>query len=227
MHIYIAKHGTQTGPFSEEQLCGMLTEGLASPSDLAWREGMPDWQPLHALLGLRQPPPIPTAPPPLATPPATAAQPKGPTGVGGWLTFFCVVLTILSPLFVLGSMADTWSQSEPAFVRFPTIKTVLLWEIFGSIVLLIYGFIVGCIIWSGNPRGRSIARQFLLIRLFGFIGVELIALLLMSGLPSRFVAGGVGGAAGAIFQAVVFFVVWWLYFKKSQRVKNTYGDERA
>jgi len=57
MHIYIAKNGTETGPFSEEQLHEMLNGGLASPSDLAWRDGLPDWQPLHTLLGLRQLPP--------------------------------------------------------------------------------------------------------------------------------------------------------------------------
>ena len=225
MHIYIAKNGTQTGPFSEEQLREMLTGGLASPSDLAWRDGLPDWQPLHMLLGLRQPPPIPTSPPHLATPPATVAQPVDPTGVGGWLAFFCFGLTILSPLLVLGSMGTSWSQAEPAFVRFPTIKTVLLWENFCSIVLLIYGFIVGFIIWSGNPRGRSIARQFLLIRLFGFIGMEVVALLMMSDLPSEVVAGGVGGVVVAVFQVLVYFLVWWFYFKKSKRVKNTYGDE--
>ena len=220
MHIYIAKNGTETGPFSEEQLHEMLNGGLASPSDLAWRDGLPAWQPLHTLLGLHQPPP------PLATLPVkvNAAQPVGPTGVGGWLAFFCVGLTILSPLFILGSMVTNWSQSEAAFVLFPTIKTVLVWENFGSTVLLIYGFIVGCIVWSGNPKGRSIARQFLLIRLFAFIGVELVGLVMMRGLPSEVLAGGVGGVVTAVFQAVAYFLVWWFYFKKSKRVKNTYGE---
>jgi hypothetical protein len=227
MNIYIAKSGIQTGPFSEEQVREMLTGGLASPSDLAWHDGLPDWQPIHTLPGLPQPPPIPSSPPPLATSPGTVAQPVGPIGVGGWLAFFCVGLTILSPLFVIGSMVASWSQSEPAFVSYPSIKTVLLWENFGSIVLLIYGFVVGCMIWSGHPRGRNIARQFLLIRLFGFIGMEVVALLMMIGLPSEIVAAGAGGVVSAVFQAAVYFLVWWLYFKKSKRVKNTYGEERT
>lgn len=121
-------------------------------------------------------------------------------------------------------MVTNWSQSEAAFVLFPTIKTVLVWENFGSTVLLIYGFIVGCIVWSGNPKGRSIARQFLLIRLFAFIGVELVGLVMMRGLPSEVLAGGVGGVVAAVFQAVAYFLVWWFYFKKSKRVKNTYGE---
>ena len=70
MHIYIAKNGTKTGPYSEEQVRGMLTGGLVSVDDSAWHEGAADWQPLHILLGLKQPPPIPTAAP------SVVAQPK-------------------------------------------------------------------------------------------------------------------------------------------------------
>ena len=229
MQIYTAKNGIQTGPFSENQLHGMLTGGFVSPSDLAWHDGLPDWQPLHTILGLRLPPPIPTSHPLLAAPPATVARPVGPTGVGGWLIFFCVGLTILSPLFVLGSMVYYWSLAEPAFIRFPAIKTAVLWENFGSIVLLIYGFIVGCIVWSGDSKGRGIARQFLLIQLFGLIGVELIALsiMMMGDLPRQVVASAAGAMVGVVFKSVVYFLVWWFYFKKSKRVKNTYGDERA
>src|SRR5690606_797879 len=128
---------------SEEQLHGMITGGLLLPSDLAWRDGMPDWQPLHTLLGLRQPPPVPPVSQPVGIPPAITDQPVGPSGIGGWLTFFCVGLTILNPLYAIVSMTNNWSQSQVAFIRFPTIKTVLIWENFGSIVLLIYGFIVG------------------------------------------------------------------------------------
>lgn len=229
MHIYIAKNGTQTGPFTEDQLKEMLGNGLISPGDLAWHDGVTDWQPLHLLLGSGQPSSHPISPMLASglTPTTTSVQSAGPTGIGGWLTFFCVSLTILSPLFALASIGKTWTQSEALFVRFPTIKTVLIWENLGSIVLVIYGFIVGCIIWSGNPQGRRIARRFLVIRLVGFICVEIVALFMISSLPSEMVAGGVGGVIGAIFQSVVYFVIWWFYFKQSKRVRNTYGDETA
>ena len=104
MNIYISKSGTQTGPFGEEQLQGMLAEGVVAPDDLAWREGLPEWQPLHLLLGIHQPPPIPAAPPPMPAPApisTPSAQAAGPVGVGGWLVFFCVGLTIISPLLSL------------------------------------------------------------------------------------------------------------------------------
>jgi len=223
MQIFIAKNGNQTGPFTEEQARSMISAGMISHDDLAWTDGASDWRPLHTVLGLLQPPPIPNPTFSASTAPTTSLPNNGPKGVGGWLVFFCIGLTILGPLFSLGQMVSGWEQAQPAFSRFPTIKSVLIWENLGSSALLIYGFIVGCMIWSGSPQGRHIARRFLLIRLFGFIGVELVALLMMSSLPSEVVAGGIGGVVGALFREGVYFTIWWLYFKKSKRVRNTYG----
>ena len=176
-----------------------------------------------------RPPPMPPTRPPHAIIPTMAvpAQAKGPTGIGGWLVFFCVILTILSPLLVLGQMANNWEQARPTFVVYPSIRAACMWENLGMAALLIYGFIVGCMIWTGNPRGREIAKKFLLIRFLAFIGVEVIGLVMMGNLPSEILVGGIAGVFGSVFQAMFFFLVWWFYFKKSKRVRNTYGVERA
>jgi len=224
MQIYITKNGNQTGPYTEEQTRGMILSGMISHDDLAWIEGNPDWKPITTVLGMTPPPP----PIPSSTSSMQAEQPLsktsyGPTGVGGWLVFFCVGLTILGPLFSLGQMGNGWEQAQPAFSRFPAIKSVLIWEYLGSSAILIYGFIVGCMIWSGSSQGRAIARRFLLIRLFGFIGVEVIAINMMVGLPSDVTTAGIVGVGGALIREVVYFIIWWLYFKMSKRVRNTYG----
>ena len=176
-----------------------------------------------------RPPPMPPTHPPHAILPkmSVPAQPKGPTGIGGWLVFFCIILTIISPLIVLGQMASTWEKARPAFVVYPSLRDACMWENLGITALLIYGFVVGCLIWNGNPRGREIAKKFLLIRLFAFIGVEVIALVMMGNLPSEILGGGISGVFGSVFQALVFFLIWWFYFKKSKRVRNTYGEEKA
>lgn len=226
MQIYITKNGNQTGPFTEEQVRSMISADMISHDDLAWIEGAPDWTPLSTILGISpSPPPIPNL-----VSSVRAEQPlnklsDGPTGIGGWLVFFCVGLTILSPLFSLAQMVGGWEQAEPAFSRFPTIKSVLIWENLGTSVILIYAFIVGCMIWSGNPQGRAIARRFLLIRLFGFIGIEIIAIVMIRDLPSEIITAGIGGVVGALFREGLYFTLWWFYFKKSKRVRNTYGHE--
>jgi hypothetical protein len=193
---------------------------------------MSDWSPLSTVLPpvaphtpISPPPPPPTVQAAEALPvsPSIPTGAVGPKGVGGWLVFFCVGLTILGPLFSLGQMVSTWEASQAAFSRFPSIKTAVIWENFGSALLLIYGFVVGCIIWSGNQNGKSIAKKYLLIRLFGFIGVEFIAIVLMGDLPSEILAAGIGAVFGAGIREVFYFLIWWFYFKKSKRVRNTYG----
>jgi hypothetical protein len=190
------------------------------------RDGDLTWQPLRTVLASPPPPPIP---PPLPGTTESALPPKpgqsdGPKGVGGWLLFFCVGLTVLSPLLTLGQMVVTWEQSTAAFPSFPSIKSVLIWENLGSTVLLVYGLIVGYMVWSGSPRGRELAKRYLLIRLFGFVGIEVIALLMMSGLPSKMVEEGVAAALANGTATAIFFLLWWLYFTRSKRVRNTYGN---
>jgi hypothetical protein len=43
---YYSKNGIQLGPVSREELSAKATGGEVSPSDLIWKEGMPDWIPL-------------------------------------------------------------------------------------------------------------------------------------------------------------------------------------
>ena len=159
--------------------------------------------------------------------PALGQTPKtemsGPKGVGGWLLFFCVGLTILGPIIALGQMASGWEQTEPAFELFPTLKTAIYFENFGHSLILFYGFIIGCKIWGGDPAGKTLAKQYLRVRLFGFLGIEVITLLLfMPSLPSQMVSAAMPPFVGGVFREGVCFLVWWLYFKKSKRVKNTF-----
>jgi hypothetical protein len=63
MDIYLSVNGTQTGPFTEEQVRQMLQAGLATAQTLAWRQGDAQWQPLSSLVsmpsGMPAPPPLP------------------------------------------------------------------------------------------------------------------------------------------------------------------------
>lgn len=56
---YIAKDGQQSGPFSEPDVRQRIQFGQLAASDLCWREGMADWQPISSVFAvpLAQPPP--------------------------------------------------------------------------------------------------------------------------------------------------------------------------
>lgn len=214
--------------YDEDKVRTMLQQGILRDDAFYWREGMSDWQPLHTLFGPISPPPPPTplrSKSPLNQP--VSANPAGPIRIEGWLTVFCVTLTILTPLATIGIMNFYWDQAQEGLVAYPLLRGVCIWENLGSMVLMVYGFVVGCMMLSGSPRGREIAKRFLIIRLFAFMGVEIFALIMMKNLPSTMFKNGISGVVSSVFQALVFTAVWWLYFKNSKRVKTTYGIENS
>ena len=86
MTIYIAKNEEKQGPYSFEDVVGMVRKGEYTLSNLAWREGMADWKPLHSFTDIVEAvmPPIPSiaqghettvSPPPIPKQVITDAQP--------------------------------------------------------------------------------------------------------------------------------------------------------
>src|SRR3954469_11487079 len=81
--IHVNRSGASLGTYSEEEVRAGLRAGRFVPSDLGWREGMPQWQPLSQFTefaadiptgAVAPPPPAPTAiPPASATVPAMIA----------------------------------------------------------------------------------------------------------------------------------------------------------
>ena len=49
MNIYIKKDGQRKGPFSIEQVGQLIRKGECLMSDLVWREGMAEWQPIFSI----------------------------------------------------------------------------------------------------------------------------------------------------------------------------------
>jgi hypothetical protein len=122
-----------------------------------------------------------------------------------------------------------WPELQPAFAAYPPLKIAWYLESLWSLVILVYGFVVGVRIWKGNPAGRKLARQFLLIRFFGLLAVEVIAIsmmvLMIKDPPPELISGGIAGVVGGLVQTALYVGIWWLYFSKSKRVRNTYGPE--
>lgn len=221
MEIYISRGGNQIGPFDEDQIRGMRSAGLITGDDLAQQKGATEWLTLESLLQSVQRPPQTEIIYPAQTVPAAKARPNG---IGGWLLLFCMSLTLFSPLLSLGQMSNAWRASSPAFGSFPAFKDALIWENFCTTILGIYGIIVGCKIWSGNPRGRDLAQRYLNVSLVTYFGTEAITLALMTSLPSELLSEAIDGFFKGGIGQFVRFTIWWLYFKKSKRVRNTYGE---
>jgi len=122
MNYTLSRNGTTLGAFSENELREGVGAGRFIAQDLAWREGMEQWQSLAAVLklpGSAVPPPLPVnqaspfpAPPPVA--PKAIGDDAGmrlllPVGRSGWaiaagyLGLFCLIV-LPAPIAVVVSI---------------------------------------------------------------------------------------------------------------------------
>lgn len=122
MQIHIGRDNQQLGTFTVQQVLGGLASGQFLPTDIAWHEGLADWQPLSALaiLSAEHPAATPPAAPPLPVRPQPVfermrpgqgtAQPARTSALAGWSlglgisSLFLWVLTGV-PAIICGHMA--------------------------------------------------------------------------------------------------------------------------
>jgi uncharacterized RDD family membrane protein YckC len=71
---HVGRNGQQTGPFTAQQLRQMAASGQLSPTDLLWKDGMPNWVPGSSVKGLFAEP-VASGPPPSRPSPRPAAPP--------------------------------------------------------------------------------------------------------------------------------------------------------
>lgn len=90
MEVFIAKDGKKLGPYAEEVIVSMLTDGFLRPEDSFWKTGMSDWKPLSTAY----PGVIPAQ---LLVPPNI----QTPTYAGFWLRCAAMLLDLV--IVVIGS----------------------------------------------------------------------------------------------------------------------------
>jgi hypothetical protein len=160
-------------------------------------------------LKLEPAPSAPDVPYPFVTIPQTVQ----PSGVGGWLLFYCIGLSILVPLLI-SMQIFSWAYLLHANVRLVN-KTFIL-----GTVQELYGAVVGVFLWMGRP-----VSLFLLKIYFIIVGVSTLVSLLglvQLALNAHTKMYAVRGFVTEII-SMGFTIIWFVYFRKSQRVRNTYG----
>jgi hypothetical protein len=167
------------------------------------------------------PPPMMSAPPPpmMSTTPGVAAPgfaapmyapayavPLSPElaklkGVGGWLMWFCIVLTILQPLFF---------AAEAIGNRGPLVVLI-------DVVLAAISIGTGIMVW------RVEENAFTFLKVFFGVMAAMAVLAIIGGVSGGADARAKGEGFGAGFRILVFVGVWYSYFNKSKRVLATFG----
>jgi hypothetical protein len=130
--------------------------------------------------------------------PISPLLPK-PKEVGGWLMFFCILLTVISPLVVL---VMAWSGDLGVEFLFN-----IGWAAFGALV--------GFMIWNVQQQAFLLLWIYFGITalLIGFAVVNLLSA--EQGVPIH--------DSILMFRSAIYCVAWFLYFKRSERVKKTFG----
>ncbi len=118
---------------------------------------------------------------------------------------------------------NAWEQAKPAFEIFPALKISVIFGIVFSSLLTLYGFIAGVALWGGSEKGNVIAKQYLLIRLIGSIVAQFVGFVLMGDMPFDTVVRILPAVTVQLIFEGAYFLTWWLYFRFSKRVRNTYG----
>jgi type IV secretory pathway VirB6-like protein len=97
-----------------------------------------------------------------------------------------------------------------------------------TVLVMIYGIVVGIFIWRGSARGRSLARQYLVVRIavaFLFCALSLAwAYYCFSALTAKRMAVTM---APLTLVEIAVALIWLGYFTYSKRVRNTYPTAYA
>lgn len=150
------------------------------------------------------------------TSPAGAAVPAENKykGVRGWLLFFCITLTILTPIGAFHANGDTSDSLRPYFSRVPNLREMVTTLDVLNLGVALYAVFVGIMLWRVRPGAVKAAKTYLWCLLAFSIGVMFLPALFGLPVGTVFVKpGGIG-----------YFFVWFFYLKKSKRVKATYSD---
>jgi hypothetical protein len=137
-----------------------------------------------------------------------------------------MALIWLGPGNTVQNLSRMWEELGAPHVVFPVVRQVAIVQTAVTLVIMIYGIIVGWRIWKGSPKGRALARQYLVVR--AGVAVLLNALIIAWGYPSFGRAGGQVIGRGALGDAALelgICTLWWTYFTYSRRVRELYASE--
>lgn len=132
----------------------------------------------------------------------------GPKGVGGWLLFYCLSLTTLGPALVLLGYWFTFRLHgfNPRMVL--------------NTAHVLYEIVVGIFLWTRRPAALALLKIYFIV-----VAAETLMLMLEAvNLALRIHSSvSLSSSLSSLMASAGITLLWFVYFRKSVRVKNTYG----
>ena len=145
-------------------------------------------------------------------------------GVGGWLAFFVITLTVLGPLRSLVELVGLFSMPTPPGLEegWPRLRALSVGEMLIKVALCAY------LAWRLVARQTPDTPRIVIAGLWALaLVVGPVSLLLVAAFVGLPLGALVAGSALGLGQSIGYALIWTLYLKKSRRVANTYTPDRG
>lgn len=143
-------------------------------------------------------------------------------GVGGWLLFFCVSITILTPLASLASTVIGFIQSVPYFSQNLGLMALVLADTALSLAIIGACVYAGVSLWRVRPKAVHMVRIVLIVLAIYALLAPLEPLLL--GLTADARQQIIDIWMQTAWRNAMYAVIWLNYLMRSKRVRATYAD---
>jgi len=130
------------------------------------------------------------------------------------LLLFCIILTVVSPVFNLVAVYSSFVLIAPYASDFPSLFAIDLVDSILTMALAGFGVYAGIQLWRVRPGAVRTAKTYLL----SCLGYTVVALLLLG------MAGEGAGMGTVLARNVIYVIVWHSYLNKSKRVQATYSQ---
>ena len=141
--------------------------------------------------------------------------------VGGWLSLFCIALTIVCPFMAISSMSEARGVISQIGNSLPALTSILVISLALDLVVMAVGFYAGLCLINIQPGAVRITKKYLLLHLVNLAITPFLVLVL---LPRDVVDSVFYEFLEGSMHGLPFFIVWYLYLIKSKRVKATYAQ---
>jgi hypothetical protein len=144
-------------------------------------------------------------------------------GVKGWLLLLCVSLAILDPLAGFINLMAVTDALKPYFHQDPALFKLVLIGGVCSICLFVYSIYAGVSLWRVAPNAVTSAKRYLVVLFhYSFFSLFLPHLVGLSEKtqPEIYKVYPINNLIVMLYASL-----WYLYIRKSKRVKATYGED--
>jgi hypothetical protein len=143
-------------------------------------------------------------------------------GVKGWLLLMCISLTILDPSSIIINLMIVTNLTKPYFNKNSELLRLILINGTFSIGLAVFSIYAGLSLWKVLPNAVATASKYLIaIALYSVFSTFIPTLVGLQTEPAKGISGN------SVFNSmltILYASAWYIYLKKSGRVKATYGS---